>query len=50
MAFDVASLGSTHQMYISANAYCNFSANLSTNKFTLSGVVGFDSLVAVLYK
>lgn len=50
MAFDVASLGSTHQMFISSNAHCNYTANLSTNKFTVSDVVGFDTMVVVLYK
>lgn len=48
--FDVASLGSKHQMYISQQAYCNYMADLQNNTFTVQGLVGFDQIIIVLYK
>lgn len=48
--FDVASLGSKHQMYISQQAYCNYMADLQNNTFTVQALVGFDQIIIVLYK
>ena len=49
-AFDVQSLGTTHQLYVNGNAYMDYSANLTANTFSTNSVTGFTNLVLVLYR
>ena len=49
MIFDVASIESKHQMYISNSAYLNFIGNLTTNVISFSNVVGFTQAYIILY-
>lgn len=50
MPFDVASIESKHQMYISESAYINYQGSLTNRHITTSNNHGFTRVVVVLYK
>lgn len=47
--FDVRSIESGHQFYVSSSAYLNYTGSLANNTMTTSNVTGFTRIVVVLY-
>lgn len=50
MPFDVMSIESKHQMFISNSAYIDFQGSLANGTITTSNNTGFTRIVVVLYK